>query len=81
VIPGVPGRKPTHEEIKDAVRRSDANHKVLQAEFGNRVIPVFHQGEHPDRLAEVMEINPTYIGISPQSLSGNIMRDCIAFVA
>jgi hypothetical protein len=67
VIPGVPGRKPTDGEIKDAVRRSDANHKVLQAEFGNRVIPVFHQGEHPDRLLEVMEINPTYIGISPQN--------------
>jgi hypothetical protein len=67
VIPGVPLRKPTPDEIKEAVRRSDENHRVLQAEFGNRVIPVFHQGEHSDRLAEVMEINPSYIGISPQN--------------
>jgi hypothetical protein len=67
VIPGVPGRKPTHDEIKEPVRRSDENHRVLQDVFGDRVLPVFHQGEHPDRLAELMEINPTYIGISPQN--------------
>jgi hypothetical protein len=67
VIPGVPGREPTHDEIKDAVYRSDENHEALRQVFGNRVIPVFHQGEHPDRLLEVMEINPIYIGISPQN--------------
>jgi hypothetical protein len=67
VIPGAYGRDPTNDEIKDAMRRSDANHKVLQAEFGSRVIPVYHQHESLERLHEVQEINPFYIGISPQN--------------
>jgi hypothetical protein len=67
VIPGVPRRKPTHDEIKDAVRRSDLNHAVLKDALGDRTLPVFHQGEHPERLLEVTEINPTYVGISPQN--------------
>jgi hypothetical protein len=40
---------------------------VLKEALGDRVLPVFHQGEHPDRLAEVMEVNPSYICISPQN--------------
>jgi hypothetical protein len=67
VIPGVPGRKPTSDEIKNAVYRSDLNHAVLKDAFGDRVIPVFHQGEHPERLIEVQEINPSYICVSPQN--------------
>jgi hypothetical protein len=68
VIPGVPGQEElTDDEIKDAVYRSDANHKVLKDAFGDRVIPVFHQGEHPERLLEVQEINPSYICVSPQN--------------
>jgi hypothetical protein len=31
------------------------------------VIPVFHQHESPDRLQEVLAINPTYICVSPQN--------------
>jgi hypothetical protein len=67
VIPGAYGRTPTDDEVRDCIRRSDANHKVLQAEFGIRVIPVFHQHESLERLREVQEINPFYNGISPQN--------------
>jgi hypothetical protein len=67
IIPGSPGERPTHDEIADAVRRSDDNHKVLQDAFGDRVIPVYHQEESSDRLAELQEINPSYVCISPQN--------------
>jgi hypothetical protein len=68
IIPGRPGNdEPTDEEIVDAMRRSNFNHKVLQNALGDRVIPVFHQFEGPDRLEEVLAINPNYICISPQN--------------
>jgi hypothetical protein len=67
ILPAIPARMPDHAEIKECIKRSDENHKVLADAFGHRVIPVFHQGEHPDRLVEVIEINPSYIGISPQN--------------
>jgi hypothetical protein len=74
VIPGVPGRKPTDDEIADAVRRSDVNHAVLKDALGDRVIPVFHQGESAERLAQVQEINPTYICVSPQNQIRETLR-------
>jgi hypothetical protein len=67
VIPGRPGCTPTQAEIVDAVRRSDRNNAVLKDAFGDRVIPVFHQGESFERLEEVLTINPSYICISPQN--------------
>jgi hypothetical protein len=67
VIPGALGRDPTNDEIREAIRHSDANHRVLRAEFGNRVIPVYHQREPVERLHEVIEINPLYVGISPEN--------------
>jgi hypothetical protein len=67
VIPGAPGRAPTHDEIVDAVARSDLNHAVLKDELGDRVIPVFHQFESAERLEEVQTINPSYICVSPQN--------------
>ena len=67
VIPGQPGTTPTHEEIKEAIRKSDENHHVLASEFGDRVLPVFHQGEPEERLQEVVALNPTYICVSPRN--------------
>jgi hypothetical protein len=67
VIPGSPGRLPTRGEIADAIRRSDLNHRVLKDVFGDRVIPVFHQGEGLERLLELRQINSSYIGVSPQN--------------
>jgi hypothetical protein len=67
VIPGRPNKWPTDREIADAVYRSDRNHTVLKDALGDRVLPVFHQYEGEGRLEEVLKINPTYIGVSPQN--------------
>jgi hypothetical protein len=66
-IPGAPGRTPDLDEIKDAIRISDENFRVLHSELGNDVLPVFHQGEEFERLREVAELNPVYICVSPRN--------------
>src|SRR5215472_10954584 len=65
VIPGAPHRAATHEEVTEAVRQSDINHKVLAKELGNRVLPVFHRHESHARLREVMDMNDEYICLAP----------------
>ena len=53
-IPGERGRDPTLAELKEAVEVSDRNFEILVKEFGNHVLPVFHQGEATSRLYEVV---------------------------
>lgn len=70
VIPGERGRDPTPEEIEEAVRISDINYKLLTEEFGNIILPVFHQGESFDRLGECVEQvdgKHNYICVSPRN--------------
>ena len=77
-IPGVPGITPSHEEVIEAIRVSDENHHVLRSEFGDRVLSVYHQGEPEDRLYEVVEMNPTYICVSPRNDVHESMRNAWA---
>jgi len=66
VIPGERGRNPTQEEIKEAVRQSDINLEILKRRFGERILPVFHQGEPEARLEEVIG-QARYICVSPRN--------------
>lgn len=65
-IPGERGRDPTQEELVEAIRISDENYKVLVDRFGERILPVFHQGESDERLFEVAEMTD-YICVSPRN--------------
>lgn len=65
VIPGAPGRTPTTDEVARATAYSDANLKQLRREFGNKVLPVFHQGEGQERLLEVIDQAQGYLCLSP----------------
>jgi hypothetical protein len=66
-IPGSKGGpEPTIAELNDATRISDENLSVLQHKFGDRILPVFHQGESPERL-EVVKSQTHYICISPRN--------------
>jgi hypothetical protein len=66
-IPGTPGTTPSAEEVREAIRISDENHHILSSELGNKVLPVFHQGEPDSRLHEVLALNPEYICVSPRN--------------
>jgi len=69
-IPGERGRTPTDAEITEALAESDRNYERLVAQFGEIVMPVFHQGEDFDRLTEVAEMvggKSEYICISPRN--------------
>jgi hypothetical protein len=65
-IPAAPGRNPTKDEIAEAIQISDENFKVLVNEFGDRVLPVFHQGEDEARLTDIRAM-ARYICVSPRN--------------
>lgn len=70
VIPGEFGRDPTPEEIKDAIKTSDENYRILVDRFGPRILPVYHQGEPLERALEVealTEKTSKYICVSPRN--------------
>lgn len=70
VIPGERGRDPTLDELKAAVEVSDVNFEILVREFGNIILPVFHQGEELERLNEcVAQVagKSNYICVSPRN--------------
>lgn len=70
VIPGEKGRDPTPDELARAVEVSDVNFEILVKEFGDVILPVYHQGESVDRLAEcVSQVDgkSNYICISPRN--------------
>ena len=73
-IPGAPGRTANSEEIAEAIRISDVNHHILAEELGNLVLPVWHQSESLDRLAEVKELNKEYICVSPRNDLREVQR-------
>lgn len=69
-IPGSKGRDPTPDEIKEALVVSDKNYEILVKEFGDRILPVFHQGEDDARLFELCEMvadRSWYICVSPRN--------------
>lgn len=70
VIPGEKGRDPTLDELKRAVEVSDVNFEILVKEFGDIILPVYHQGESTERLAEcVAQVDgkSNYICVSPRN--------------
>lgn len=70
VIPGNFGRDPTLEEIKEAIRISDVNFKILTDTFGPRILPVYHQGEPLERALELEQltmVTSKYICVSPRN--------------
>lgn len=74
-IPGRKGVEPSPEELDEALVVSDRNLEVLQRTFGDRILPVFHQGEPPSRL-EVVKAQSRYICVSPRNdLSENVRRN------
>lgn len=77
VIPGERGRSPTEREVKEAVRVSDINFEILTKEFGERILPVFHQGEDNDRLIEVVNQvkgKSNYLCVSPRNDIAETLR-------
>ena len=72
-IPGSPGRTAGPEEIDECIRVSDENYSRLVREFGDIVLPVFHQNESSDRLAEVASMGE-YVNISPRNDVGERVR-------
>ena len=65
VIPGKKGQKPSAEELKIALGESDVNLNALRAEFGDRVLPVFHRDEGKGRFLEVIDQAQGYLCLSP----------------
>ena len=65
-IPGSPGRTAETWEVEQAIEESDRNYEILIKEFGNRVLPVFHQGESETRLKEIEKMTE-YICVSPRN--------------
>lgn len=59
--------KMTAQKREAATKCSDQNYRVLRSEFGNRVLPVFHQGEGEARLKEVIEQADNYLCVSPNN--------------
>jgi hypothetical protein len=72
-IPGAPGRTPSPTEIEEAIKISDDNYEILVKEFGDIVLPVFHQGESYERLS-VVESMSSYINVSPRNDIGERYR-------
>lgn len=72
-IPGSPGRTAGPEEIEECIKISDQNYEALVKEFGDIVLPVYHQNESAARLAEVAEMGD-YINVSPRNDVGEWVR-------
>jgi hypothetical protein len=66
VIPGSPGVTATAEVVDAAIKQSDINFNILSKEFGDCVIPVYHQNESEARLHEVLAMSD-YICASPRN--------------
>jgi len=66
VIPGSPGKTASAEEVQDAIRESDVNFNILSKEFGDIVVPVYHQNESQARMLEICSM-ADYICASPRN--------------
>ena len=73
-IPGSPGRDPSAREIDECIKVSDENYHLLVEEFGDIVLPVFHQGESIEERLPVVEAMGEYINVSPRNDVGERMR-------
>lgn len=64
VIPGTHGIARTTEEGEISSEATYKNHQIMR-DAGLSPIPVFHQGEDPERLLQYIEDGEDYIAISP----------------
>lgn len=55
------------ETLAEAIAISDANFEALRQEFGDFVLPVFHQGEGACRFLEVIDQARGYLCLSPNN--------------
>jgi hypothetical protein len=80
VIPGERGKQPTKRQIKAAMRKSLANGDKMR-EAGLPVMEVYHQGEPPEFLDELIDrLAPgDVLGISPRQGRGPSMDARSAF--
>jgi hypothetical protein len=67
VIPGEVGRSASAEEKRAAAAESDGNLEALRKEFGECILPVFHQDEDKGRLLQVVEQATGYLCLSPRN--------------
>lgn len=74
VIPGEKDRDQTPQELQIAIEKSDRNLVALRAEFGDCVLPVFHQGEGQQRLLEVVDQAKGYLCLSPNNKKPEVER-------
>lgn len=65
VIPGEKGKKTSQAELAQATEQSDRNLATLQSEFGDHILPVFHQDEGKERLLEIVDQAKGYLCLSP----------------
>lgn len=65
VIPGSRTQAPTGEQIAQSLIDSDENFRQLVDAIGERVLPVFHQGEEWERLNVCCDLSK-YVCISPR---------------
>lgn len=66
VIPGSAGVTAGEDEVREAIKQSDINFEILTKEFGDCVVPVYHQNESEARLHEVASM-ASYICASPRN--------------
>ncbi len=77
VIPGSPNQKVTYEQVESAAEEGLQNYiKLLNLDLKgySSIIHVFHQGESISLLKRILQLNPTYIGISPSNSSTTQQR-------
>ncbi len=60
-------KKVTAKEKRVAIDESDVNFIALRAEFGDYVLPVFHQAEGKARLLEAIDQAKGYLCLSPDN--------------
>lgn len=65
-IPGTFGETPSAHEIAAAQKIGDENLRTLTERFGDRILPVYHQGESMQQLAACVDTAPDYLCLSPR---------------
>jgi hypothetical protein len=66
-IPGEWGKQPTKDQLEEAIDVSNRNYETLRAEFGDCIMPVFHQTESEAQLDHILAYKAPYVCISPQT--------------
>ncbi len=74
VIPGAPSHRPSSADVEIAAKLSAQNWEQMRdllPDDHDRLIPVYHQGEHIQHLEYYVSRGASYIGLSPVSIAGD----------